>query len=339
MNIKSICDQTVSQMIDSMINYEKIGEYLAMQARFPQMGFENILLLLKQCPNASIVCGKGAWRRYRAKIKDGQKPIALFGPVTAPLQTDDDTENEDTDYSIIYDVLPVYDVSQIEGTDYTNEKLSELRYTMKQPIDIILKEKYNVKILDDVTGDTLKKLQNSYFNRDDDIIYLKSDLSEQDRIAELLKHYAVLAVEKQDIVSYENDLAVYLGYMLAKSFLAARDRKVVSDNKIFSAGQEEKRLFLTELQHIYFEAIQELIGYRLLDFNDTVFCNIFFESCDLSTVMSEVGIAVENADTQDIKFKIKGFLEKIHNIDEATFMKIKTYRKRQCLFTFPSPRL
>ena len=84
-------------------------------------------------------------------IKEGKKPIALLAPIVTV--TEYEKENgQGNDFlcdSVSYDVLPVYDISQVDVTentpDFGRKKLSENR------IEEVLKEQWQVMVIEDIT--------------------------------------------------------------------------------------------------------------------------------------------------------------------------------------------
>ena len=330
MGMEDKCRLIVDQMLVDVIKNNRMAEYLAVQARFPHLGFENILLIMKQKPDATIVCGKGAWMRYQAKIKEGEKAIALLGPVAVPLDTDDD-DNEELDYSIGYSVCPVYDISQVEPTEYTHSRLSE--YTMDQPLDDVIKKR-GFRVEDDTDGKIKLKIKNSYMDETDKVLYLRQGISQQDRMRELMAAYTALTVG--DSEEYRNlpELSDYLCDMLCYVFLSITDIKITPNTPFFQQTDSEQREFLQTLQRMYFEAVQDLSGHQLLDFFETNICNLIFVSDDMTKVIVEIATAVEQADTEDIKNYLLAFQKK--SIDSDDYLHLKSLRDRCSLFTFPS---
>lgn len=338
MLIKSVCDNKISIMVDKIIAQDHMGEYLSMLAKFPQMPYENILLLMNQIPDAVAVCGKGAWWRYCATVREGQKPAALFGPVIkmTNYEDEDEIENEDEelDNIISYDVVPVYDISQTETKSMVSDICTQP--ALAKSFESIIIENYIVQILDDVDSEVLNgKIIKSKYRETDKTIYLLPGLNDTVRNTELLHQYAVLCVNKFGITDFADVLDHYMTIVLGKYFIIPGTNYDIYYSELFSASQSEKRKFLQNLSSIVFYAVCELSGKKLLSFNDTIFCNLLFDSDDMSDALSNVGAYAEMPDTEDIHNDLISFLGRMHDIDEKTYKHIRFLRERQLLFTFP----
>ena len=66
--MKQKCESIIKEQLQEIRSEHGMKEYLTMLARFPQMGYENVLLLMHLFPEATMVCGKGAWKNYQADI-------------------------------------------------------------------------------------------------------------------------------------------------------------------------------------------------------------------------------------------------------------------------------
>ena len=64
---------------DEAVTKDGIHKFLDAAARFPQMPWYNILLILKQMPEAEILCGIRAWKGYGAVLRQGEKPVMQIG--------------------------------------------------------------------------------------------------------------------------------------------------------------------------------------------------------------------------------------------------------------------
>ena len=81
--MKQKCESIIKEQLQEIRCEHGMKEYLTMLARFPQMGYENVLLLMYLFPEATMVCGKGAWKNYQADIKVGERAIPLLCPLGA----------------------------------------------------------------------------------------------------------------------------------------------------------------------------------------------------------------------------------------------------------------
>ncbi len=337
--MKDLCEEKITSMLEEYVSREKFGEVLELMSRFPQLGFENVLLLLCQYPTATVICGKGAWNNYHATVKEGKKTIALLAPVFTMTEYEEESGQGDDflDDSVCYGVLPVYDISQVDVTEYTpdfrgKQKLPENR------IEKVLKEQWQVTVIEDITTEYVgsNRMIKSKFMEEEKVIYLRTGLSRQVREAELLKHYARLQVNDAGITAYAMELEHYLKLVVGTYFELPGIDLSIRGTDLFAASQEEMREVLQQLSFMVFRMISELLGERQLDFIQTIFCNLFFEPEDMSEAMSKVGEACEMADSVDLHKELLRFLNRMQQLSKEEYQYIWKRRMEQTLFTFPS---
>jgi hypothetical protein len=74
-----------------------------------RFSFQNMLMVLMQCPEASAVASFKAWGERGRGIIKGSKSIRVYAPITAK-----DRENEDKTKVVGFRAIPEFDVSQTE---------------------------------------------------------------------------------------------------------------------------------------------------------------------------------------------------------------------------------
>lgn len=62
---------------------ERLTEYLATMARFPQYSLGNVILIATQRPDATLVAGFHAWRKLGRFVRKGEKGIGIVAPLVA----------------------------------------------------------------------------------------------------------------------------------------------------------------------------------------------------------------------------------------------------------------
>lgn len=336
--MKAICEEKIKEMVEAYVSQEKLGDVLDMMSRFPQMSVENILLLLWQLPKATVVCGKGAWKDYHASVKSGERAIALFVPVFHIAKHEEKNPTDDfLGDNVSYDVLAVYDISQVDVTEHTpdfviKQKLPENR------IETVLKEHWQVTVIEDITAERVgnNRMIKSRFFEEEKEIYLRAGLSRQVRETELLKYYARLYVNHTGITAYVMELEHYIKLVLGKHFEFSGIDLAIRRTGLFTAALEEKWEVLQQLSVFVFQMISELLGKRQLNFIQTVFCNMFFESENMSKTMNSVEKAGELADTVDLQKELVRFLNWMQQLTREDYKYIRKRRGEQTLFTFPS---
>jgi len=108
----SIIDQ-VQQLTDS----GQWQSFLDFARSFHQYSLNNILLILAQRPDATMVAGYRQWQDKGRQVRKGETGIRMFGHSTNKLpQTQDDTEDDPRAVNY-FPVLTVFDIAQTEAID------------------------------------------------------------------------------------------------------------------------------------------------------------------------------------------------------------------------------
>lgn len=111
-------EEGVKQVYDSE-NYKNM---LTVMSKFHKYSANNCILILMQCPNATLVAGYKSWQtNFKRQVKKGEKAIQILAPSKRKYtkkETDEDgneTEKE-IEYMAFYPTN-VFDISQTEGED------------------------------------------------------------------------------------------------------------------------------------------------------------------------------------------------------------------------------
>ena len=339
MDVKQLCEKKINKMVGEVTTQERMEEYLSMLSRFPQMGMENILLLLSQLPDATVVCGKGAWVQYGATIKEGKKPIALLGLVKSVAEYEDEDVDEDEDELVVdFGPVAVYDISQVNISEKTPQ--FSTKNELKKPIEEHLREKYHISIIEDTSGDNIKnKIFKSLYRANERTVYLRSNLTKIQIEEELVKIYTKIALADRNIPDFTPEMEHYTTIALCKHFNLPCGDKNIRPTELFVATNEEKRVFLRSLTDNFFSIVCELSEKEILSFNETALCNILFSSPNKDDVYASIGGVTEMAGTTDIRDITRAFMNRVLSFDEEIYAEIKKRRDMQVLFTFPPTEL
>ncbi len=323
--MRKICEKMIREQLQRIRNEHGMDSYLAMLAKFPQMGVENILLLMHLFPKATLVCGKGAWRNYRAEIKEGERAIPLFCPVIMP------GENS----QISYGMVGVFDISQVQS----EEPLLMGSTAAANSLEHIWKEVYSYVVLDDVKEEHIRnKLAKSAVNEQENTIYLRKGLQEKVREVELLKLYVKMHIKDMETVIFREELCDYLMIVLKRyfgQFTEVSEKIRYSD--VFACSDDELQYFLRKLSLLTMKCISELSGQELLSFNETALCNIFFEPEDVAEVTVNILDAAESTKLEVLQQELLSFSNKVSAMTREEYQKLRELRNKQQLFSFPLP--
>lgn len=141
--VKALTEQ-LETGVKAVFESEKYTAYLKAMSKFHHYSFSNVMLILMQCPEASMVAGYTTWKKqFGRTVKKGEHGIMILAP--APYKRIVETEKIDpltkapildangdpvreTDYIVHqnFKVVYVFDVSQTEGRELPSLGVGEL---------------------------------------------------------------------------------------------------------------------------------------------------------------------------------------------------------------------
>lgn len=318
---------------DETVTKDGIHKFLDVAARFPQMPWYNILLILKQMPEAEILCGIRAWKRYGAVLRQGEKPVLLISPVAVKGGDAGSGIGE----KMGMEPVGVYDIAQV--------KLPVNAPVLKMPqlgvsLEDALRERCGLVIIEDRDGSFLRsRVVKSCVSLEERTIYIRPGLSGGVRDVELMKCYGRYAAGKR-VENAEDSAGDYLAYILCKYFHLPEYPLRVVPSELFGETAERKRRFLRGLSALAFGSVKELTGKKMLGFNETMFCNLFFTEPDRERILKNLELFTISGKPEDgmIGCDLQGFRRDIGSEEKFLDGEIRgIYEKRLAreLFTFP----
>lgn len=99
-------------------NYKR---YLDVMSKFYRYSVNNCILIMMQCPDASLVAGYKKWQTdFKRQVKKGARAIRILAPTphkkTVEVKTADGISEEEVSW-MSYRPVPVFDISQTEGEE------------------------------------------------------------------------------------------------------------------------------------------------------------------------------------------------------------------------------
>ena len=180
----------IGMYADEMVTKDGIRKFLDVAARFPQMPWYNILLILKKMPEAEILCGIRAWKRYGAVLRQGEHPVMLLSPVA--VRGGDAGSGMGKEISM--ESVRVYDIAQVKLS--VNVPLLKMPQ-MNGSLEEALRERCGVVVMEDRDGSFLRsRVLKSCVSCEERTVYIRSGLPDGVRDVELMKCYARYAVGK-----------------------------------------------------------------------------------------------------------------------------------------------
>lgn len=141
--VKALTEQ-LEAGVKEVFESEQYKTYLKAMSKFHQYSFGNVLLILMQCPEASLVAGFQTWKRHFGRtVKKGEHGIQIIAPTQRSRLVKQDRLDPDTQRPVIgldgvpeqepvfvnyqsFRVTYVFDVSQTEGKELPSYGVDEL---------------------------------------------------------------------------------------------------------------------------------------------------------------------------------------------------------------------
>lgn len=90
--------------------------WLQLQSKLHRYSFNNVMLILQQRPDATMVAGFNKWVELGRHVRKGEQAIWILAPFTRKRDEVDDETGEETQVrSTYFAPVPVFDLSQTDG--------------------------------------------------------------------------------------------------------------------------------------------------------------------------------------------------------------------------------
>ena len=132
--VKELMDKLEAGVKD-VFESEQYKTYLKAMSKFHNYSFGNVMLILLQCPNASLVAGFHKWKKdFGRAVKKGEHGIMILAPCPQKKFIDREIEKPDGTKEIEsvlvvrqrFKVAYVFDVSQTEGRELPSYGVDKL---------------------------------------------------------------------------------------------------------------------------------------------------------------------------------------------------------------------
>lgn len=108
--------ETLANQVTALTSTDEWKRYLDTMRAFRHYSFNNTLLIMIQCPEATRVAGYQQWLKLGRQVRKGAKGIKIFGySYRKVTETNPVTGEEETRKVTFFPVLTVFDVSQTDG--------------------------------------------------------------------------------------------------------------------------------------------------------------------------------------------------------------------------------
>ena len=103
--------ETLETAVSAIQDSESFRAYLDFQSKFYRYSPSNVLLIMSQYPDASMIAGYRSWQRMNRFVRKGEKSIRILAPL---IRKDKETQEPKV---FGYRAVPVFDVKQTDGQE------------------------------------------------------------------------------------------------------------------------------------------------------------------------------------------------------------------------------
>ncbi|MDO5676344.1 MAG: ArdC-like ssDNA-binding domain-containing protein [Propionibacteriaceae bacterium] len=117
--------ESIASQVENLRNSEQWQRYLDFARSFHAYSVNNVLLILSQCPHATMVAGFRQWQAKNRQVRKGEKALKIFGFAQRKVDADEQTQDAEEPQKVTYfPKLSVFDISQTDIIDPTIEDAS-----------------------------------------------------------------------------------------------------------------------------------------------------------------------------------------------------------------------
>lgn len=190
--------KTLEEGVRQVFTSENYIKYLETFSKFHEYSFNNIILILMQCPQASFVASYQDWnKKFKRIVKKGEHGIKILVPTPKRIIIDQEINNSDGTTSIqkvetkrlYFKPGYVYDISQTIGKELPSlaRNLEYNSNSLKKLINLLFASS-QIPILYDYS---LKENDvNGYYSLVQKKIFLKSSLSDLHKLKTIIHEYS-----------------------------------------------------------------------------------------------------------------------------------------------------
>ena len=183
-DIKAITEQ-LEQGVKNIFTSDKYIEYLNFMSKFTSYSFNNIVLILMQKPDASLVAGYKAWqKKFNRQVRKGEHGITILAP--CPHKKEVETEDGETKEIIwnTFRAVTVFDISQTDGEAIPTGCVEKLTGEVENFTE--LKAKLEAVAPVPVAYENIEGTANGYYSHKEERIVIQEGMSQQQTVKTLV---------------------------------------------------------------------------------------------------------------------------------------------------------
>jgi len=196
-NIKEITEK-LEQGVKDVFTSGRYTEYLKFMGKFTNYSFNNIMLILMQKPDASLVAGYKAWQtKFKRQVRKGEKGITILAPCSHKVVVGEDDDGNDIEKCwTSFRAVKVFDVSQTDGEELPTGFVDVLTGEVEHYDDLLEKLRGISPV--NVDFEDIENGANGYFNSADKRIAVKRGMSQQQTIKTLVHEISHAMLHDKD---------------------------------------------------------------------------------------------------------------------------------------------
>ena len=183
--------------VKEIFTSDKYIEYLTFMSKFHNYSFNNIVLILMQKPDASLVAGYKAWQsKFKRQVRKGEKAITILAPCPHKRIEEDENGKKKEIVWTSFRAVSVFDVSQTDGEELPTGCVETLTGEVENFTD--LKEKLEAVSPVPVSYENIEGEANGFYSHTDKRIAVQEGMSEAQTIKTLIHEISHAILHNKD---------------------------------------------------------------------------------------------------------------------------------------------
>lgn len=212
--------RTLEQGVKDVFESENYKKFLACMSKFHTYSISNYILIWSQNPDASLVAGYQAWKKFKRNVKKGEKGIKIFAPAPYKSKMQKTKYDPETRQAILdaegkpvketveiqrtgFHLTTVFDISQTEGDPLPTIGVDELTGDVENYsrfLDAVLKTAPVPVSFEDIQRDA-----KGFFNEIENRIVVQKDMSETQTLKTLIHEIAHSVLHSGDNIKFSQN--------------------------------------------------------------------------------------------------------------------------------------
>ncbi len=196
--------EKLEEGVKAIYTSEKYKDYIRAMSKFPSYSANNCILIISQCPGASLVCGFKKWQSdFNRTVNKGEKGIMIMAPVKGKALVEEELFDEKNRLIRDSDGNPVTELVQREYQTFRPAYVFDISQTSGDPLPSLTQMLTGDLSSFDSLKDALIKISpvpiffekidggaNGFFSPSDMKIVIKQDLPNRQMIKTMIHEIA-----------------------------------------------------------------------------------------------------------------------------------------------------